>query len=64
MTIPELKLGLVLRYGYLWSREATIGRDNSKESPACLVSAMGPGVRPRYVFFLPITHTLPNNDII
>ena len=64
MAIPEPKPGLVFRYDYLWSREASAGRDSGKERPAYLVAAMEPGTRPRYVVILPITHTPPDKDAV
>jgi hypothetical protein len=62
--IPEARPGLVIRYDYLWSREAAAGRDQGKERPACLVAAMDSAVAPRFVVILPITHTPPDKDIV
>jgi hypothetical protein len=39
--LPEPRPGLVIRYDYLWSREAA-GREQGKERPACFVAAMDP----------------------
>jgi len=61
---PEPKPGLVLRYDYLWSREAAAGRDQGKDRPTCLVAASDSLSRPRYVVLLPITHTPPDGDTI
>jgi hypothetical protein len=60
--IPEPKPGLVVRYDYLWSDEATGGRDQGKDRPACLVAASDSVSQPRLVVFLPITHTPPGGD--
>jgi len=59
VALPAPRPGLVIRYDYLWSREAKIGRDQGKTRPACLVAASEPVARPRFVVLLPITHTRP-----
>src|SRR5690348_6590879 len=62
MALPDPKPGLVVRYDYLWSREAAAGRDQGKDRPACLVAASDSLTRPRYVLLLPITHSPPDGD--
>jgi hypothetical protein len=62
--LPEPRPGLVIRYDYLWSREAAAGRDQGKERPAWLVTAMDSAAAPRFVVILPITHTSPDQDTI
>jgi hypothetical protein len=57
VAVPEPKRGLVIRYDYLWLREASAGRDQSKDRPACLVAARDSSSQPRYVIILPITHS-------
>lgn len=64
MPLPEPRPGLVIRYDYLWSREAAAGRDQGKERPACLVTATNPATSPRFVVILPITHTRPDKDTV
>ena len=64
MALPEPKPGLVIRYDYLWAREAAAGRDLGKERPACLVAASDSAVRPRFVIILPITHAPPVGDTV
>lgn len=64
MALPEPRPGLVLRYDYLWSREAAAGREAGKERPTCLVAASDPAARPRFVVLLPITHTPPAGYVI
>lgn len=64
MTLPEPKPGLVLRYDYLWSNEAAVGRAQGKDRPACLLAATDSAVRPRYVVLLPITHREPMGGAI
>jgi hypothetical protein len=55
---------LVIRYDYLWSREAATGRDQGKDRPACLVAASDPLATPRFIVILPITHTPPDKDTV
>jgi hypothetical protein len=62
--LPEPRPGLVIRYDYLWTREAAAGRDRGKERPACLVAAMDSVASPRFVVILPITHTPPDKDTV
>lgn len=64
MALPEPRPGLVIRYDYLWSREAAAGRDQGKERPACLVAATDPTASPRFVVILPITHARPDKDTV
>jgi hypothetical protein len=63
-SLPEPKPGLVIRYDYLWNREAAAGRDQGKDRPACLVAASDPSAKPRFVIILPITHSIPTADTI
>jgi hypothetical protein len=62
--LPDPRPGLVIRYDYLWTREAAAGRDQGKERPACLVAAMDSTASPRFVVILPITHTRPDKDTV
>jgi hypothetical protein len=62
--LPEPRPGLVIRYDYLWSREAAAGRDQGKDRPACLVVAGDPATSPRFVVILPITHSPPSGDSV
>ncbi len=64
MAFPEPKPGLVIRYNYLWSHEATVGRDQGKDRPACLVAASDSRANPRFVVILPITHATPTGDTV
>ena len=64
MTLPDPRPGLVIRYDYLWTKEAAAGRDQGKERPACLVAAMDAMSSPRFVVILPITHTRPDKDTV
>ena len=62
MALPDPTPGLVVRYDYLWTHEAAVGRDQGKTRPACLVAATDPTLRPRYAVLLPITHAPPSGD--
>ena len=64
MAIPEPRPGLVVRYDYLWMREAGSGRIEGKDRPVCLVAASDSAVTPRYVVLLPITHSPPDIDTV
>jgi hypothetical protein len=64
VTLPEPQPGLVIRYDYLWTREAPAGRQQGKDRPACLVAATDSSVTPRFVVILPITHTAPAGDTV
>jgi hypothetical protein len=52
---------MIIRYDYLWSREAAAGRQQGKD---CLVAASDSQTKPRYVVLLPITHSPPNGETI
>jgi|SRR6185437_6892571 len=64
MALPEPKPGLLIRYDYLWTREAAAGKQQSKDRPACLVAASDSTVAPRFVVILPITHSAPTGDTV
>ena len=64
MAIPEPSPGLVVRYDYLWSRDAAVGRTQGKDRPACLVAASDSETKPRFVVLLPITHSPPLGDTV
>ena len=64
MALPDPKPGLIVRYDYLWSREAAAGRDQGKDRPTCLVAASDSLTRPRYVVLLPVTHSTPDAGTI
>jgi hypothetical protein len=64
VALPEPKPGLVIRYDYLWNREAASGRDHGKDRPACLVAASDSNTKPRFVVILPITHSAPSGNTI
>lgn len=64
MPLPPPEPGMVLRYDYLWSREALSGREQGKDRPACLVVAGDSAITPRHVVLLPITHSPPTGETV
>jgi hypothetical protein len=64
VALPEPRPGLVIRYDYLWTREAAAGRIQGKERPACLVAALDSTISPRFVVILAITHRRPSKGTI
>lgn len=60
MTWPVPRPGLVIRYSYLWRREAAEGQEEGRKDRPCAViltlQDLDDGTR---VFVLPITHTPP-----
>ena len=60
MALPEPKPGLVIRYAYLWDREAQRGRDEAaKDRPCAVVLASQKEGQATRVWVAPITHTAP-----
>ncbi|MEN3162706.1 hypothetical protein WI697_11730 [Tistrella mobilis] len=64
MALPLPKPGLVVRYDYLWSREAEAGRQAGKDRPACIVATVEQDGPAPWVLLLPITHSPPLDDTI
>jgi hypothetical protein len=63
--LPAPQPGLVIRYSYLWAREAAQGREEgAKERPAAVVLAVArsASAAPR-VYVLPITHSRPEKEV-
>jgi hypothetical protein len=62
VSFPEPYVGLVIRYSYLWKREADAGRDEgTKDRPCAIVMAVVHDDGEKEVLVLPITHSLPAN---
>ena len=60
MTWPTPQPGLVIRYSYLWTREARAGREEGvKVRPCAIVLAIAAAQDRKRVIVLPITHTAP-----
>lgn len=62
MTWPTPRPGLVIRYSYLWTREAQAGREEGiKYRPCAIVLAVAAAQNQTRVIVLPITHTAPQS---
>ena len=60
MSWPEPQPGLVIRYSYLWHREAQQGHEEGrKDRPCAVVVAMSNKDGSTRVYALPITHSAP-----
>lgn len=60
MTWPAPQPGLVIRYSYLWTREAEVGREEGvKDRPCAIVLAVADERDRTRVIVLPITHSAP-----
>jgi hypothetical protein len=60
VTWPRPRPGLVIRYSYLWRREALAGRDEGlKDRPCAVVLALQDEDGRTRVYALPITHSAP-----
>lgn len=70
MPLPELTIGLVVRYEYLWARRAAeqdagafVPVTADKDHPACIVATFRREGRPEdFVVYLPISHSPPGPD--
>jgi hypothetical protein len=57
---PEPRPGLVIRYSYLWKREADAGREEGmKDRPCAIVLAIETKPGHTRVIALPVTHSAP-----
>ncbi len=64
MSWPEPKAGLVIRYSYLWRREALAGREEgAKDRPCAVVVAHRDEDGLTRVYALPITHAPPMDTL-
>ena len=62
MPLPELTVGLIVRYEYLWARRAGNADTAGKDHPACVVMTYRIDDRPEdFVIYLPISHTPPRD---
>jgi hypothetical protein len=57
---PIPQPGMVIRYAYLWEREARSGHDNGQKDRPCaiILTLLEEGKAP-YIRVLPITHSMP-----
>jgi hypothetical protein len=54
--LPELTLGLIVRYEYLWHRRSRTSAMADKDHPACVVATFRHHDRPGdFVVYLPIS---------
>jgi hypothetical protein len=59
---PVPQPGLVIRYSYLWNREALAGQEEGvKDRPCAVVVAFQDEEGAAWVYALPITHALPSD---
>ena len=60
MNLPEPKVGLVIRYAYLWREEALAGREEGRKDRPCVILLVGQAREGgTLVTVAPITHTPP-----
>jgi hypothetical protein len=60
MPLPDLTVGLVVRYEYIWARRAGSADTADKDHPACVVATFRrQGKAEEFVVYLPISHTQP-----
>jgi hypothetical protein len=63
VTWPAPRPGLVIRYSYLWYREAQAGQEEGqKDRPCAVVVAFADEKGQTGVYALPITHSAPANS--
>ena len=60
MSWPDPEPGLVIRYAFLWRREADAGLEEGlKDRPCAIVLAVKSEIGETTVYVLPITHSAP-----
>lgn len=64
MALPKPEPGLVVRYDYLWAREAAKGLRHGKERPACLIVTYERGDAGVDAILVAITHSRPTGDTV
>lgn len=63
MPLPNPVPGLVIRYNFLWHREAIVGRvEGAKHRPCAVVMAVSNDDGEKIVTVLPITHSVPTSS--
>lgn len=61
--LPQPEPGVVVRYNFLWHREAEVGRDAAgKARPCAIVTSVRRSNDKTYVTVVPITHSPPHGD--
>lgn len=61
MAIPPPQTGAVIRYNYLWAKDAEKGKVNAKARPACIVAAIVRDDGQDRIVIIPITHSGPRD---
>ncbi len=64
MNLPKPEIGLVIRYSYLWHREAMAGQEEGNKDRPCAIVAAITATDHLMVMVLPITHVQPGNRIV
>lgn len=65
MSWPEPEPGLVIRYAYLWDREARAGREEgTKDRPCAVLLAQTTAEGRVRVYVLPVTHRPPDDEAV
>ena len=64
MSLPEPRPGLVIRYDYLWTREAAVGRDQERSAQPVWSLPWTPPPRRASLSFFPITHAWPERGTV
>jgi hypothetical protein len=60
MPLPELTVGLVVRYEHIWARRAVEAGTADKDHPACVVATFRRAeTAEEFVVYLPVSHTQP-----
>ena len=63
MALPQPEPGLVIRFGYVWKREAARGRETgTKDRPCVIVLAVESAEGRLMVTVAPITHAAPESE--
>jgi hypothetical protein len=63
VALPIPAPGLVIRFGYVWKREAAAGRESgAKDRPCVVVLAVEAVAGRQVVTVVPITHRQPDDD--
>ncbi len=61
MPLPELTIGLVVRYEYIWARREFVADTADADHPACVVATFRREDKAEeFVVYLPISHTEPS----
>ncbi len=63
MPLPELTVGLVVRYEYIWARRASKAETADRDHPARVVATFRrQGKAEEFVVYLPISLTQPTGE--